>query len=158
RPLRPLAPRRAPPSALCEIRRVYAKMARPFFRRRRVGRRRRSPPRGGMGQSSWHFRGNDRFTVRRRLGAGGLGADSEAVERDSHQTVALKTLTKADGAAIYRFKREFRALADVTHPNLVSLYELVADGEAWFFTMELVDGTNFLEYVRGRSGAGVPTT
>src|SRR5262245_56078527 len=117
-----------------------------------------SPFGSEMGQSAWHFRGNERFIVRRRLGAGGMGEVYEAYDRESHQTVALKTLTRADGAAIYRFKREFRALADVTHPNLVSLYELVADGDSWFFTMELVDGTSFLEYVRGQEEAGEPTT
>src|SRR5262249_25782527 len=44
-------------------------------------------------------------------------------------------------------KREFRALADVVHPNLVGLHELVSDGRTWFLTMEFVDGVPFLEHV-----------
>jgi serine/threonine protein kinase/tetratricopeptide (TPR) repeat protein len=77
-----------------------------------------------------------------------MGVVYEALDRETDKLVALKTLTRAEASHISRFKNEFRSLADVSHPNLVALYEFMADGQYWFFTMELVHGINFLEYVR----------
>ncbi|MBA3458702.1 MAG: protein kinase [Deltaproteobacteria bacterium] len=88
-----------------------------------------------------------RFKLRRRIGGGGMGEVYEAHDQHSGETVALKTLTHADGDTLLRFKREFRALQSTAHPNLAALRELVSDGERWFFTMELVRGRHFLEFV-----------
>jgi serine/threonine protein kinase/tetratricopeptide (TPR) repeat protein len=101
-----------------------------------------------MSQHSRDFLGTDRFRIRRRLGSGGMGVVYEAHDRETDKVVALKTLTRAEASHISRFKNEFRSLADVSHPNLAALYEFMADGQFWFFTMELVQGVNFLEYVR----------
>ena len=101
-----------------------------------------------MGQHSSDFLGTERFRIRRRLGSGGMGVVYEAHDRETDKIVALKTLTRTEASHISRFKNEFRSLADVSHPNLVALYEFMADGQYWFFTMELVQGINFLEYVR----------
>ncbi|MEI9952699.1 MAG: AAA family ATPase [Pseudomonadota bacterium] len=89
-----------------------------------------------------------RFVIQRQLGRGGMGAVFEAFDRDTRSQVALKVLTHSDGPGIYRFKQEFRALADVRHENLVTLHELFAQEGHWFFTMDVVEGLPFLEYVR----------
>src|SRR5215813_13509758 len=111
-------------------------------------RARRPTIRELLSNSPSDFFGTDRFNIRRRLGSGGMGVVFEAHDRETDKVVALKALTRTEASHISRFKTEFRSLANVSHPNLVSLYELMSDGQYWFFTMELVQGVNFLEYVR----------
>jgi eukaryotic-like serine/threonine-protein kinase len=92
----------------------------------------------------------NRYKVLRSLGRGGMGEVFAATDLELDRRVALKTIRLgADRAqAMYRFKQEFRSLADLQHPNLIKLYDLVSDGRTWLFTMELVEGFNFLQYVR----------
>ncbi|WZP00639.1 protein kinase [Isosphaeraceae bacterium EP7] len=82
------------------------------------------------------------------LGRGGMGVVYRARDHRRGVLVAIKTMRETDPHAIARFKQEFRALLDVSHTNLVTLHELISDGQAWFIVMELVDGINFLDYVR----------
>ncbi len=93
-----------------------------------------------------------RFTLVRRLGAGGMGVVYEAYDQERGELVALKTMRRVDPGALVRFKQEFRSLSDITHPNLVNLYELFAVEDRWFFTMELVEGGDFVGYVKNRPG------
>ena len=94
------------------------------------------------------------YVIEKQLGAGGMGQVFEARGPDGKR-VALKYLERAGARMLYRFKQEFRALAYVTHENLVALGELVVlPDEASFFTMEVVAGVSFDEYVRGRTPPG----
>ena len=82
------------------------------------------------------------------LGAGGAGVVYRAFDRQLGRDIALKLLRQASGRDLFRFKREFRTLADIIHPNLVALHELHSTGGEWFFTMELVDGVSFIDWTR----------
>jgi serine/threonine protein kinase/tetratricopeptide (TPR) repeat protein len=82
-----------------------------------------------------------------------MGVVYRVFDRELDRDVALKTLSTVDADAIYRLKREFRSLTELSHPNLINLYELFCEQDTWFFTMELVQGVNFLSWV---SGAAAP--
>ena len=79
-----------------------------------------------------------------------MGIVYEAIDTVRDARVALKRLERVDPTALHRFKREFRARADVVHPNLVALHELIGQGDRWFFTMELLDGVDVLTYARAQ--------
>jgi tetratricopeptide (TPR) repeat protein len=91
---------------------------------------------------------NARFERTRRLGEGTNGVVYEAVDRERGTRVALKTLRHRASHSLARLAREFRTIQRVRHPNLVALGELVAGGPEVFFTMELVEGTDFMAAVR----------
>jgi eukaryotic-like serine/threonine-protein kinase len=100
-----------------------------------------------------------RFELRGELGSGGMGYVHRVFDHQRGEEVALKSLRAQSARDIYRFKREFRALADLTHPNLVMLHELFSVGEQWMFTMELVDGVPFHRWARpGGAGAAADVT
>lgn len=91
------------------------------------------------------FVGTERFLVQRRIGAGAFGVVYEAFDRYQRTPVALKVLRFGEADALYRFKKGFRSLADLRHPNLVEFYELHHQGGYWFFSMELIAGQDFHE-------------
>jgi tetratricopeptide (TPR) repeat protein len=94
---------------------------------------------------------DERFEIRGHLGTGASGAVYEAYDRHADQRVALKELMHVSPGALARFKNEFRALADIHHPNLVRLKELIERDGRWYIVMELIDGDELLRHVRAVS-------
>lgn len=92
------------------------------------------------------FTPSARFNVLRRVGSGGMGVVYEAFDRERQVRVALKTLSRLDPDLLYLFKQEFRTLADITHPNLAKLYEMISEEGQWYFTMEFIEGLNLLDF------------
>jgi serine/threonine protein kinase len=88
-----------------------------------------------------------RFEVRGHLGSGAFGEVYRVFDRAAGSVVALKVLRDSQSWALYYFKREFRELADIRHPNLVALHELIVHDQRWMFTMELVEGVPFHQYI-----------
>ena len=79
------------------------------------------------------------------LGSGGMGAVYKARQREIDRLVALKILPLAAGSDpgfAERFAREARALAKLSHPNIVALHEFGHVNGLHYFIMEFVDGLN----------------
>src|SRR5262249_20880604 len=85
------------------------------------------------------------------LGAGGMGAVYKARQPTLDRFVALKVLpaTSAGGVNFAeRFNREARALARLSHPNIVAVHEFGQAGDLHYFIMEFVDGANLRQLER----------
>lgn len=97
------------------------------------------------------FSAHSRFQKLRTLGEGGMGIVYEAYDRVRKRRIALKKLRDSSAEGLFRFKREFRALRDISHPNIINMYELIAEKGDWYLTMEVVDGMHFVAALRSDS-------
>lgn len=85
------------------------------------------------------------FEIMELLGQGGMGAVYKARQPALDRLVALKILppeTGADTGFADRFTREARALAKLSHPNIVAVHEFGQAGGLHYFVMEYVEGLN----------------
>src|SRR6185436_9715274 len=92
-----------------------------------------------------------RYHVVRLLGAGGMGVVFEAHDLVLDRTVALKVVRAADGAgtAQARLCLEARAMAKLTHPNVVTIFDVGTVGDRVFIAMELVRGATLRAQLGG---------
>ncbi len=96
-----------------------------------------------------------RFEVRRKIGEGGMGAVFEAFDPTLGRVVALKVLRDAGPAmASADVLHEARMLARLSHPHVVTIYELgIEEGEP-YVCMERVDGPNLGAWLRAHPEEG----
>jgi len=94
------------------------------------------------------------YEITAALGAGGMGEVYRATDARLGRTVAIKVLPARlaeDEPARARFEREARAVAALSHPNILSIYEFGQQNGIAFAVMELLEG----ETLRARLGRGV---
>src|SRR5690242_14821648 len=99
-----------------------------------------------------------RYELGEVLGSGGMGEVFEAFDKRRGISVALKALRTAGPESVAQLKREFRSVAQLRHPNLVRLYDLVCIPGYSFFTMELIQGQDLFSYVCASEEAPSLTT
>ncbi len=101
----------------------------------------------------------ERYLLRDRLAAGGMGEVWRARDTVLAREVAVKLLgamTTADDAALQRFRREAEAMAALQHPNIVTIFDVGTHAGAPFIVMELLAGPTVEQIVRDRGALGEP--
>lgn len=81
-----------------------------------------------------------RYTLIERAGEGGMGVVWSAYDPELNRPVALKLASSGDEAVRARVREEGRALAKLSHPNVVPIYDVVDVEQGVFLVMELVKG------------------
>ena len=92
-----------------------------------------------------------RYQIERKLGEGAAGAVYLARDLETGELLALKKLFRMDAKSVLRLKREFRSLQVLNHPHIVKLYDMGQGADAWFLTMEYLDGCDLTSYVGASS-------
>ena len=93
----------------------------------------------------------NRYEVIRKIGDGGMAFVYEAKDRLLNRIVAVKVLRPEfvdDEEFLAKFKREAEAVANISHPNIVNVYDVGCDGKVNYIVMEYVDGQNLKEIIK----------
>ena len=92
-----------------------------------------------------------RYEILSVLGEGGMGAVYKAKDRELNRTVALKVIRPElarNSAIVERFKHELRLSHQVTHKNVIRIYDLGEGEGVKFITMEFIDGQDLRSLIR----------
>jgi serine/threonine protein kinase len=84
-----------------------------------------------------------RYEIRREIGAGGMGVVYEGWDPALGRRIAIKLMRPDKSGARHaeRFAAEARALARLTHPNVVAVFDVGVEGDAVFLAMEYIEGS-----------------
>ena len=107
---------------------------------------------------------DDRYEQLELIGSGGMSIVYKSLDRKLNRYDAIKILKDdliADDESRERFLAESRAIAMMSHPNIVSIYDVGhvddAGGELEYIVMELIDGITLKQYIKKRGNiSGTP--
>jgi serine/threonine protein kinase len=100
------------------------------------------------------------YTVVEMLGAGGMGDVFKAQDSKLNRFVAIKSLSLAgqgDAERRRRFAQEAQAASALNHPNIITIHDMIEDGDHEFMVMEFVGGQSLADRIP-REGLGVAKT
>ena len=93
---------------------------------------------------------DNRYKIVKILGKGGMAVVFEAMDLVMKRTVALKVLkddVSKDPQAVKRFINESKAISMLSHPNIVSIYDISIKGDLKYIVMERVEGITLKNYI-----------
>jgi hypothetical protein len=91
------------------------------------------------------------YTILEKLPNGGMGDVFKAIQGAFGRVCIVKTVSARhllDESIVARFKKEVLAVASLNHPQIVTVYDLVRDGNTLYLAMEFVEGLNLARYVK----------
>lgn len=94
-----------------------------------------------------------RYEIIQRIGGGGMAVVYLAIDRMLERHVAVKVMNDSlshDQEFIRRFHREAKAAGSLSHPNVVSVYDVGREGDTHFMVMELIQGSSLMELIESR--------
>jgi serine/threonine-protein kinase len=99
-----------------------------------------------------------RYQVLERIGRGGMGVVYRARDEAMGRDVALKVLTadlEDDPDIRTRFYREAEAAARLSHPNIITIFDVGEDGDRFFIVMELLRGATLKDFLKQSDGSQI---
>jgi formylglycine-generating enzyme required for sulfatase activity/serine/threonine protein kinase len=102
-----------------------------------------------------------RYQIKAQIGAGGMGVVYSAFDQSMGRDIALKVLLPEllkNDTARERFLNEARISQQLSHPNIVNVFDVQNDGELYFLTMELLEGQDLRQVMENRTLARQPFT
>ncbi|MBN1418658.1 MAG: protein kinase [Planctomycetes bacterium] len=97
------------------------------------------------------------YTLRRRIGRGGMGVVYDAWQHSMERRVALKVLPSgiaADNKIFLRFMREAKIAGQLSHPNIVHVHGIGVEEDTPYYAMECVDGETLSQILARQGDAG----
>jgi len=101
---------------------------------------------------------NDRYELLAQQGAGGMSVIYKAVDRELQRIVAIKILRPSltqDPSFLEKFRSEARSVANLSHPNIVTVHDVGSQDSAHYIVMEFVDGQDLKKIIRARGALPV---
>ena len=92
----------------------------------------------------------NRYEILEKIGSGGMSVVYKAQCHTLNRLVAIKVLKEEfafDKAFIDKFKMEAQAAARLSHPNIVSVYDVVEEDALHYIVMELIEGITLKNYI-----------